>query len=195
MRIHKLSTLHTLFALPTMLTITLALSGHLYAQVTGTDWIMFGGERQKTGWRSNETTLTVANVGGGGFGQVWQSPLFDADPDGTAAHLFADPLYVNEVAISAGQFVGTFKVVLCGTTAGWVYAVNAVQNGSVAPGTILWGTHLTTAAKNSGIGGDIGVLSTPAVDTSTSPPRMYVTSWDATKGWEAFAVNITDGAV
>jgi hypothetical protein len=195
MRIHKLSYLHTLFALPTILTITLALSGHLYAQVTGTDWIMFGGERQKTGWRSNETTLTVANVGGGGFGQVWQSPLFDADPDGTAAHLFADPLYVNEVAISAGQFVGTFKVVLCGTTAGWVYAVNAAQNGSVAPGTILWRTQLTTAANISGIGGDIGVLSTPVVDTSASPPRMYVTSWDATNGWEAFAVNITDGAV
>src|ERR1035438_9130740 len=43
MRIHKRSYLHTLFALPTMLTITLALGGHLYAQVTGTDWIMFGG--------------------------------------------------------------------------------------------------------------------------------------------------------
>ncbi len=184
-----------LFAVVAALVAALIFSGASSAQVTGTDWPMFGGERMKTGWRSNETTLTVANVGGGGFGQVWESPLFDADPDGTAAHLFADPVYIDSVAISAGQYSGTFKVVFAATTAGYVYAVNAAQNGSVAPGTILWGTHLTTAENTSGIGGDCGVLSTPIVDTSASPPQMYVVSQDATAGWEAFAVNITNGAV
>jgi len=195
MRIREFSLLRVLLAVMAGLMASLIFSGALSAQVTGTDWPMFGGERQKTGWRSNETTLTVANVGGGGFGQVWESPLFDADPDGTAAHLFADPVYIDSVAISTGTYSGTFKVVFAATTAGYVYAVNAAQNGSVAPGTILWGTHLTTAENTSGIGGDCGVLSTPIVDTSASPPRIYVVSQDATAGWEAFAVNITNGAV
>jgi len=171
------------------------LSNGLQAQVTGTDWPMFGGERMRTSWRSNETTLTVANVSGGAFGQVWMSPLFDPDPGGAPAHLFATPVYVDSVAISTSQFQGTFKVVFAATTAGFIYAVNASQNGSVAPGTILWGRMLTNAANNGAIGGTLGVLSTPVVDTSTSPPRIYVASYDSTNGWEAFSVNITNGSI
>ena len=171
------------------------LSSLLQAQVSGPDWPMFGGERMRTSWRSNETTLTVANVSGGSFGQVWASPLFDADPGGAPAHLFATPVYVDSVSISTAQNQGVFKVIFAATTAGFVYAVNAAQNGSVAPGTILWGLKLTTASNNGAIGGTLGVLSTPIVDTSASPPRIYVTSYDSTNGWEAFAVNINNGSI
>jgi len=177
------------------LVLVLLLSRVSVAQVTGPDWPIFGGDRMRTSWRSNETTLTLSNVSGGNFGQVWMSPLFDPDPGGAPAHLFATPVYVDSVAISTSQYQGTFKVVFAATTAGFIYAVNAAQNGSVAAGTILWGRMLTNAANNGAIGGTLGVLSTPVVDTSASPPRIYATSYDTTNGWEAFAVNITNGAI
>ncbi len=196
MRIPKFSLIRGLFVVVAALLAALVFSGASSAQVTGTDWPTFGGDRMRTGWRSNETTLTVANVSGGSFGQLWESPLFDPDPGGTAAHLFANPVYVGSVAISTPNYTGTFKVVFCSTTAGYAYAVNAEQNGSVAPGTILWGTMLTVAKSNGAIGsGTVGNLSTPFIDTSASPPRMYVTSYDATLNWEAFALNISNGAI
>jgi hypothetical protein len=41
----------------------------------------------------------------------------------------------------------------------------------------------------------IGVLSTPVIDLHAKPPRIYVTSADATSGWQAFAVSLLDGGV
>jgi len=196
MRIKEFSLIPFRFAAIAAFAAAFLFTGAASAQVTGTDWPMFGGDRMRTGWRSNETTLTVANVSGGGFGQVWESPLFDPDPGGEPAHLFANPVYVGSVAISTSKYSGTFKVVFCSTTAGYAYAVNAEQNGSVAPGTILWGTMLTTAKSNGAIGsGTVGNLSTPFIDTSASPPRMYVTSYDTTNRWEAFALNISNGSI
>ncbi len=194
MRIPKIPLIRGLFLVVTALVAALIFSAASSAQVTGTDWPMFGGDRMRTGWRSNETALTTANVSGGSFGQVWQSPQFDPEPDGNPGHAFANPVYINSVAISTSTYSGTFKVVFCSTTAGYAYAINAAQNGSVAAGTILWSTKLTTPA-GSPVGDDVGNLSTPIVDTSASPPRMYVTSYDATNNWEAFALNISNGTI
>ena len=36
--------------------------------------LSFHGDRQRNGWISNETILTPANVSGGSFGPIWNSP-------------------------------------------------------------------------------------------------------------------------
>jgi hypothetical protein len=41
----------------------------------------------------------------------------------------------------------------------------------------------------------MGVIGTPIIDLSLTPPRMYVASDDAVNGWQVFALYITSGAV
>ncbi len=156
----------------------------------------FHRDAQRTGWNPYETVLTPANVGGRSFGRLWESPPFD-DVDGQAPRLYASPLYVDEVTLSAGEHKGgTFRVVFAASNAGFVYAVNAFKNGDLAPGRILWRTHLgpSCALQPAPLDGvPTGVLSTPVIDTARA--RLYVTSCDADKRWQAFALDLTSGAV
>src|SRR5262249_48130780 len=70
-----------------------------------------------------------------------------------------------------------------------------------APAPILWGPRLTPPAVVGGPGSavkpffPIGVLSTPIIDVHGNAPRIYVTSADATAGWQVFAVSLLDGSV
>jgi hypothetical protein len=91
--------------------------------------LTFHGDRQRTGWVSNETILTPANVSSGSFGPLWNSPQFDSVTIGGTTyppHLYASPLYVDSVTITAGIYAGlAFHVVYAGSSNGFVYAVNA----------------------------------------------------------------------
>ncbi|MEH2144692.1 CBM96 family carbohydrate-binding protein [Nostoc sp.] len=173
--------------------------------VQAQDTLMFHGNRQRHGWNNAETILTPAVVRNGGFGRLWDSPRFNSVTIGGvtyAPHLYATPLYADKVFISTGSLTGTFNVVFAATNNGDVYAVNAIANGTVAAGTILWHTNLgkpVVVPISSLLEGPIpmGVLSTPVIDrTNYSPGRLYVTSVvdNGTGGeWRVFALNLSNG--
>src|SRR5260370_32121987 len=133
----------------------------------------FHGDAGRTGFNQNETFLTPTNVAGS-FGQVWQSPVLDG-------HLYASPLYQDGITIQGNgnaanhagdgvqspSFQGkTLGVAFAATGGGTVYAIAAQDtNGptTIAPGTILWQTHLGNSYG--GIDGNsIRVLRTPGTD-------------------------------
>jgi hypothetical protein len=175
---------------------------------------LFHGDAGRTGFNQNETFLTPANVASG-FGQVWQSPVLDG-------HLYASPLYQDGILIqgsgNAANHVGdgvqsasfqgkTLGVVFAATGGGTVYAIAAQDtNGptGIAPGTILWKTHLGN--PYGGIDGNsIGVLSTPVIDMASG--RIYVTASvtdyllptgnpnHGANNWEVFTLSLHDGSL
>jgi outer membrane protein assembly factor BamB len=167
--------------------------------------VTFHGDPQRTGWNSMETILTPANVSGPAFGPLWNSLPFDpVTIAGTdyAAHMYASPLYVDDVLIGGGPYVGGhFATVVAATGNGFVYAVNAFDGtagGAVVPaGTILWRTRLGTPSRGPDGGVPLGVLSTPTIDLNATPPRIYVAA-DTTEGgrsWKVFALDLTSGSV
>ncbi len=81
--------------------------------ISGVNWLMFHGDRERSGWNPNETLLTPANVGGGNFGVLWDmtAPL-DGDASGNPPHLYAAPLYVDTVVMTTPDLAGLpFSVV------------------------------------------------------------------------------------
>jgi hypothetical protein len=163
--------------------------------------LTFHGNPQRTGWISNERSLTPASVSSGSFGPVWNSPAFDSVTIGAKtypAHIYASPLYLDGVTMRGGMYDGmVLRVVYAGSSNGFVYAVNAsnvVRPRPVAAGTILWKRQLSTPV-GSVDGVPLGILGTPAIDPAATPPRMYVASADATQGWQIFAIDITNGDI
>jgi hypothetical protein len=159
----------------------------------------FHTDRQRTGWRSNETLLTPDNVSSGKFGSRWNSPQLDTITiDGVTypPHLYASPLYADRVSIATAKYSGVFSVVFAATSNGYVYAVNAFAADVVPAGTILWSARLGIASVVSILDGGmpLGILSTPILDLAASPPRLYGASADAELGWQVFALDVSSGA-
>ncbi len=164
--------------------------------------LTFHGDRQRTGWVSNEKILTPRSVSGGSFGPVWNSPRFDSVTIAGKTyhpHLYASPLYVDHVTMTEGEYSGgTFHVVYAASSNGFVYAVNASRAGArglAAPGAILWKRRLNMPSGSLDGGIPLGILSTPVIDLTPAQPRIYVTSADASQGWQVFALDITSGDV
>jgi hypothetical protein len=174
----------------------------------------FHGDSLRTGFDSVETVLTPANVASS-FGQVWQSPQLDGA-------VYATPLYLDSLLISgpgnAANHSGdgvqsasfqnkTLGAVFAATGGGTVYAIAAQDtNGptGIAPGTVLWKTHLGN--PYGGVDGNsIGVLSTPIIDLKSG--RIYVTASvtdylspasnpnHGGNNFEVFALSIHDGSL
>jgi DNA-binding beta-propeller fold protein YncE/PKD repeat protein len=161
------------------------------------DSLTFHNDRQRTGWQPSETILTPQVVGSVNFGPIWNSPQFDKSGNLTP-HAYASPLYVDRVTMSSGPYAGqTFSVVLAATSNDFVYAVNASFGPAQVPaGTILWSRSLGTPGGNTN--SDLiplGILGTPTVDTSVTPPRLYVVAVDHLAGHQAFALDITNGNI
>ncbi len=160
------------------------------------DTLMFHGDPQRTGWRPTEPELKLATVAGPEFGLAWESPQFDGIGD-QPPRLYASPLYVDAVTLSAGKHAGgTFAVIFAATNTGFVYAVNAFETSGVPPGTILWSTALGTPCKLEPTPLDgvlTGVLSTPVIDLDRR--RLYVTSCVTEERWQAYALDIAVGGV
>ena len=165
----------------------------------------FHGNRARLGWDSHESVLTPASVSGGSFGPVWSSPQLDsATINGSpqAPHLYASPLYLDNVQITSGTYAGHhFGVVFAATGAGYVYAIKAFDVGGasgVPDGTILWRTWLGTPSAGPDGGVALGVLGTPTIDLNATPPRIYVAS-DVTdangRNWQVFALDLGSGSV
>ncbi|MDP9168610.1 MAG: hypothetical protein M3O32_21510, partial [Actinomycetota bacterium] len=132
-------------------------------------------DNSRLGANTSETTLNVANVGGGKFGL-----LFSRQVDG---HLYAQPLYLPGLTINGA----VHNVVFVATEHDSVYAFDA-DNAAVA--TPLWQVSLGTpmdAVPGAGTGHPLvppqtvtcrdmfpktGITSTPVIDRATG--RMFV---------------------
>jgi hypothetical protein len=159
------------------------------------DTLTFHRDRERTGWNPTETVLTPAAISRTGLRLIWQSPQFDA-VDGYPPRLYASPLYVDEVRIASATHRGAFRVVFAATSNGFVYAVNAFANGGTAAGAILWRTRLGMPCKLEPVlldGVPTGVLATPVIDRPRR--RLYVTSCEPGKRWQAFALDLANGNV
>ena len=180
---------------------------------------VFHGNAAGTGFDQNETVLTPANVASS-FGQVWQSPVLDGAVYATPLSL--DSLLIQDAVngvngnaanhagdgIQSAAYMGkSLGVVFAATGGGSIYAIAAQDtNGptGIAPGTILWKTHLGN--PYAGVDGNsIGVLGTPVIDLATG--RLYVaasvTDYLSSPGnpnhggnnFEIFALNVSDGSL
>jgi type 1 glutamine amidotransferase/outer membrane protein assembly factor BamB len=156
----------------------------------------FHRDPQRTGWNAGESALTPTSIAGPSFGLLWESPALDA-VDGQPPRLYASPLYIDRVAITAGQHRGeTLSVIVAASSNGYVYAINAAKAGDVAAGRILWRTRLAAPCRLQPAPLDAvptGVLSTPAIDVARG--RIYVTSCDPQKSWQAYALDLGSGMV
>jgi hypothetical protein len=172
------------------------------------DELTFHHDPQRTGWISNESTLTPQNVSSQSFGLIWQSAQLDGIA-GAPPRIYASPLYMDRLRLTDGPYKDrTLSVVFTATNAGFVYAINASAQRHVPVGTILWKRQLAPPcihgfiATSDGI--PAGVMSTPVIDPKTL--RLYVTSCTSrTAGdrsqanefgdqfYEAYALDATSG--
>ncbi len=168
------------------------------------DKLMFHGSRERLGWNPLETELTPPTVVSAAFGPLWNSPAFHAVSIGGktyAPHIYASPLYADDVAISLGPHAGSsFRVIFAASSNGYVYAVNAFATAGANPvpaGAMLWSRSLCAPRVNPYLDGGvpIGILGTPAIDLDPTPPRLYVACDDAAAGWQAFALDIASGNI
>jgi len=164
------------------------------------NWLMFHGDRQRSGWNPNETILSPSSISAGNFGELWTSDDLDTFM-GRPAHLYASPLYVNSVTMTTGDQYDQmqFSVVIAASNNAWVYAINAFDpNGIVPNGTILWRASLgTPGCCYDGPSLPTGIIGTPVIDLNASPPTVYVVA-DVTEGgrsWRAFALDLGSGNV
>jgi outer membrane protein assembly factor BamB len=176
-------------------------SGPRSATIDSVNWLMFHGDRQRSGWNANETILSPASLDAGNFGVLWDmlNPL-DGDGSGNPPHLYAAPLYAENVVLTTPDLMGLpFSVVFAATNSNYVYAICAIDpNRVVPPGSILWRQYLGPASccYDSIVQ---GVYGTPVIDVNASPPRMYVAA-DTNRApegrkWRVFALDITNGNV
>lgn len=166
------------------------------AQQSSHDVTTFHRDPQRTGWNPLERNLTPTSVASPEFGPLWQSPQFDS-VDGYPPRLYASLLYLDQVKLSSGDHRGgTFSVIFAATSNGYVHAVNAFSKDGVMPGTILWRARLAAPCHYQPVlldGIATGVLSTPVIDMRRQ--RLYVTSCDPEKRWQAYALDIASGQV
>jgi len=138
----------------------------VFAQVSV---ITYHYDNQRTGWNSQEKTLSPASVGGKSFG-VRNIIELDGQSD-------AQPLVMPNVTVTAGKYPGKHDVVYVVTSVNTVYAID-VHSGAVllhpnfgAPVTMPLGCN--NNAKN------VGITSTPVIDSATGSLYVMVYNQDA----------------
>ncbi|MEM6993670.1 MAG: hypothetical protein AAF721_24365 [Myxococcota bacterium] len=97
----------------------------------------YHGGPDKLGAQSQETELRPDAVLRRGLGVAWESPPLHAETiDGVryAPHLYASPLYVDQLPITAGRYAGAeLSTVIAASSNGWVYAINASVVSRISP--------------------------------------------------------------
>ncbi len=124
----------------------------------------------RTGWNSHETTLTPANVNATQFGPLASVTLDD--------QVDAQPLLVPGVNMTAGSHKGIHDVVYVVTGNDTVYAIDANA------GAVLLSQHLgSPVPKPLGCGNNgpnVGITSTPVIDTGSSTLYLMAYTQDST---------------
>jgi len=122
-------------------------------------------DNYRTGWNSNETILTPANVNASHFGLLATVPVDD--------QIDAQPLFVAGVNITAGNSQGKHNVVYVVTGNDTVYAIDANS------GTVLLSNHLGTPVPRplgcNNNGPTVGISATPVIDISRN--NLYLIAY------------------
>ena len=158
-------------------------------------------DNARSGLNSQETILNTTNVNVNQFGKLYSRAL-----DGQVQ---AQPLYIPNVTFPGNVM---HDVVIVATENDSVYAFDA-DSIAGANATYLWKANLLDAAHGAGanestfvsstipactdITPQIGITGTPVVDTTTSPPSIYVEASSQngnTYIHRLHALNITTGA-
>jgi hypothetical protein len=126
-------------------------------------------DNYRTGWNSNETSLTPANVNHKTFGLLHTVKLDD--------QVDAQPLVVPGVLITAGKFQGTtHDVAYIATEANTIYAVDA-QSGTVLLSPKFGSpVHFPLGCGNNGP--NVGITSTPVIDLASKTLYVMVYNQD-----------------
>ena len=160
---------------------------------TRADVLTAHADRQRTGWFSHERKLTPSTLAGGRFGKLWESPELDGF-EKYPARLYASPLYVDGLKIHTREHKGkTFRVVIAAASTGYIYAINAAQANGVAPGAILWKTHLDAPCILRWDASAMGIVGTPVIDKARK--HLYVASCAAATSFRMYALDLSTGAV
>ena len=176
---------------------TAALSVSVNAAATSTnalDMPTFHGNAMRTGWYSNETTLTTANVASAGFHNV--ATL--AAPTGMPAFgkVYAQPLYVTNELTADGN---RHNLVIISTATDQVYAFDETTR------QVVWHRDFTNPAAGitqqswkdtncSDINPDIGINGTPVIDRSVD--KMFVvvqTDENGNPAMRLHAISLSNG--
>ncbi|MGF6840506.1 hypothetical protein QF001_004373 [Paraburkholderia youngii] len=135
---------------------------------TSANVLTYHGDTNRTGWNSNETTLTPSNVRAGSFGVLHAIKLGDPVND----WVDAQPLVVSALSVSGT----TQDVVYVATEANNIYAYSA------STGKLLLQRNLGTPVPKSRLPGGcgnngptVGINSTPVIDLGTQ--TLYVVSY------------------
>jgi hypothetical protein len=124
----------------------------------------------RTGWNSSETVLTPANVNSSSFGLLTQVSLDD--------QVDAQPLLVPGVLITAGNDQGTHDVVYVVTGNDTVYAIDASAGTVLLSQSLGKPVHMPLGCNNNGP--NVGIDSTPVIDTGTNTLYVIAYTQDST---------------
>ena len=127
-------------------------------------------DNKRTGWNSNETTLTPTNVASTSFGLLHTVTL-DDQVDG-------QPLIVPGVTITAGNSQGIHDVVYVATEGNTVYAIDA-HTGAVLLNP-NFGSPVPRPLGCNNNGPNVGINSTPVIDLVSNTMYVMVYTNDAT---------------
>ena len=119
-------------------------------------------DNNRTGWNSNETNLTPANVSSSYFGLL-HSVTLDELVNG-------QPLYVPGVNITAGPFQGVHDVVYVAAESNTVYAIDA-ESGTVLLSPNLGAPVIKPLGCRSPV---VGIDSTPVIDLTSNTLNAMV---------------------
>jgi fibronectin type 3 domain-containing protein len=137
----------------------------LECRLVPSNLLTYHNDNQSTGQNLAETILTPANVNSSSFGK-----LFSTSVDG---QVYAQPLYMANVAITTGPSPGTHNVVFVATEHDSLYAIDA-DNGQV-----LWHDSFINPAlgitsvpsgdvNTADLSPEIGITGTPVIDPTTN---------------------------
>lgn len=168
-------------------------AGAMAVGTTRADVLTAHANRQRTGWFSQERKLTPGILAQGRFGKLWESQELEGFGK-YPARLYASPLYVDGLKIETREQNGkTFRVVIAATSTGYVYAINATRSNGVAPGAILWKTHLDAPCILHWDASAMGIVGTPVIDRARK--HLYVASCGADTSFRMYALDLSTGAV
>src|SRR5580658_10106847 len=137
-------------------------------------------DNNRTGWNSQETVLTPANVGTSSFGLL-KTVKLDNQVD-------AQPLFVPAVTITAGPSQGVHDVVYVATENNSVYAIDAES------GTVLlnpnFGLPIPKPLGCTNNGPNVGINSTPVIDPTSN--TLYVMVYTQQSGSPTYYLHALD---
>jgi len=174
------------------------LHGFVFVAKSQKSVLMRHNDRNGTGWYNDEHSLTVNNVKPGSFGKLFERTVDD--------ELYAQPLVVYNVNLPSA---GVHNIVIAATVNNTIYAFDADSASVSAP---YWQRNLTAAGarvvRNTDMSGacggnyldfsgNIGIVGTPAIDTTTK--TMYLVSRSVNTTSNTYmqylhAIDITTGA-